>query len=68
MDNEKVRNGYDVVPPDFIDTELICIVCGSVFVFEMGEAKFFYEHGYLPPKRCPMCRKWKRSNVYKGVR
>jgi hypothetical protein len=66
MENEKVLS--DVVHPEFQDTEVVCIVCGSVFTFEKGEAEFFYSKGYLPPKRCPMCRKWKRVNRDKGVK
>ena len=44
-------SGYDIV----------CVDCGEVFVFDEGEQRFFYERELFPPKRCPMCRKWRRQ-------
>lgn len=35
---------------------LVCVDCGSSFVFLPGEQKFFKERGLTPPKRCPSCR------------
>lgn len=37
-----------------------CIDCGQDFVFEPGEQKFFAAQGFDPPRRCPLCRKWKK--------
>ena len=61
--NEKETVNYASDPNLFEDTEIVCIVCGTTFTFEKGEAEFFYKNNLLPPKRCPMCRKWKRRST-----
>lgn len=35
---------------------MVCVDCGSPFVFLLSEQKFFKMHGLTPPKRCPSCR------------
>lgn len=42
---------------------LTCIECGEQFGFSEGEKQFYLAHGLnIPPKRCPLCRRWKRFN------
>ena len=39
---------------------LKCWECGKRFVWSEEEQKFFKLKGFVPPKRCPVCRdkKW----------
>ena len=37
------------------DTTIMCI-CGTPFTFTEGEAKWYQEKGFEPPKRCKACR------------
>ena len=39
---------------------IICVDCGSDFIFSPGEQVFFQQKGLSPPKRCPLCRAWRR--------
>jgi len=41
---------------DFVDQTVKCKDCQNDFVFEAGEAKFYAERGFTPPKRCKPCR------------
>ena len=44
------------------DKNLICSDCGAEFVFTEGEQEFYAEKGFTnEPKRCPECRKAKKS-------
>lgn len=42
--------------------KLTCQDCGQDFPFSAGEQKFYEEKGFDPPKRCPQCRKKRRSS------
>lgn len=35
---------------------MVCVDCGTSFLFLPGEQKFFKKRGLTPPKRCPSCR------------
>ena len=35
---------------------ITCVKCGNEFVMSPTEIKFYREHGYEMPKRCPDCR------------
>lgn len=39
---------------------IICVDCSNEFPFTTGEQEFFAERGLSEPKRCPLCRKWRR--------
>jgi hypothetical protein len=36
--------------------EIPCVDCGSLFVFNQGEQRYFLSKGLSEPKRCPRCR------------
>ncbi|HEY2471402.1 MAG TPA: zinc-ribbon domain containing protein [Terracidiphilus sp.] len=41
----------------FVDRDLTCFDCGSVFVFSAGEQQFFQDMGFKnDPKRCKACK------------
>jgi len=35
------------------DEELICSVCGELFIFSVGEQRYYEERGFSSPERCP---------------
>ena len=39
---------------------LVCKDCGNEFPFTPGEQEFFAEHDLSEPKRCPLCRRWRK--------
>lgn len=39
---------------------IICKDCGQEFVFTVHQKEAFDSRGWDAPKRCPLCRKWKR--------
>jgi hypothetical protein len=39
---------------------LRCVECGQEFVWEAGEQDYYRMRGFAQPKRCPLCRKWKK--------
>ena len=44
------------------DKTLQCADCGASFTFSAGEQEFFQSKGYVnEPKRCPTCRRTRRS-------
>lgn len=45
------------------DQRIECVDCGRVFTWTEGEQQFYRERGLSPPKRCPDCRRRKRSVV-----
>lgn len=50
------------------DKTLQCQQCRRPFQFEAGEQVFFREKGFTEPKRCPTCRKQKKSGRRFGRR
>ena len=54
---------YDITVPEFIDRELICVDCGSLFNFSAGEAEFFWSKGLDEPKRCAECRRYRKLTL-----
>lgn len=40
----------------FTDIECICIDCGNLYIFSVGEQRMYQAKGLYPPKRCPTCR------------
>lgn len=44
---------------------LECVECGQEFVYTAKQQVDFLSRGWVAPKRCPMCRRWKRyANAY----
>ena len=43
------------------DERLVCADCNTEFLFSVKEQAFFVEKKYVPPKRCPVCRKKRRD-------
>lgn len=47
------------------DKTLECADCGATFTFTAEEQEFFATKGYVhEPKRCPTCRKARKSQRY----
>jgi len=42
---------------DTADTTLACRECGTEFVYTAGEQAFYVARGFVPPNRCPDCRR-----------
>jgi len=45
-----------ILRAEFADETLSCSSCANTFVFEKGEAEFFFNKGLSKPRRCPRCR------------
>lgn len=44
-----------------MEDKILCVDCGSKFVFTDGERRFFDGKGLAYPKRCKKCREAKRA-------
>ncbi len=49
------------------DETITCKDCGKPFMFSEGEAAFYAERQYTPPKRCKPCRAEKKSRQEDGA-
>ena len=38
------------------DRRILCLDCGAIFIFTVGEQRYFLSKGLSEPKRCPQCR------------
>lgn len=46
---------------------LLCVDCGTQFLFSTGEQRYFASKGLSTPKRCPQCRqRWRDTLVPEG--
>ncbi len=53
--------------PEFQDRTLICIDCGSDFIFTAGEQSFFHEKNFKnEPKRCRNCKQKRQGSASTG--
>lgn len=51
------------------DIKLVCKDCGAEFLFTVGEQEYYKEKGLEnQPKRCPECRKAKKSRMRDNFR
>ena len=51
----------------YTDKQLVCQDCGSEFTFSAEDQEFFAERGYTnEPRRCPDCRRTRRSARSEG--
>ena len=49
---------------DFVNIDILCIDCGSDFVWTVGEQTFFRDKGLQnPPKRCRECKQAKNERI-----
>jgi CxxC-x17-CxxC domain-containing protein len=49
------------------DKTLVCVECGSEFIFTVGEQEFFQARGFgNEPKRCRSCRAVRRTEQRGG--
>src|SRR5262245_45542472 len=50
--------------PEFLDKAILCIDCGSEFIWSAGEQAFFRDKRLEnPPKRCRECKKAKNERL-----
>lgn len=45
-----------------MDFQRECIDCGTLFTITEEDKKYFKSKGWVLPKRCPNCRKYKRES------
>ncbi len=43
------------------DQQILCVSCGRIFTWSAGEQRYYAEHGFQTPKRCPDCRAHRRA-------
>ena len=43
------------------DVKIKCQECGEEFVFTANEQRFYEEKGFIPPKRCRLCRQKRKE-------
>ena len=56
----------DRIPLDKLllkDKQILCIDCGKVFTFTVGEQRYFLSKDLVEPRRCPSCRAWRKSTI-----
>jgi hypothetical protein len=45
------------------DVEVKCEDCGDLFLFTVGDQKFYADKDYTPPKRCAICRQARKESA-----
>ena len=48
---------------DFTDKQLVCVDCGEPFTFSAAEQAFFTSKQLQPPKRCKLCRQYRKTTI-----
>ena len=43
------------------DVKIKCQDCGTEFIFNIAEQKWYEEHQFTPPKRCRYCRNRRKN-------
>lgn len=61
---EMIKNPPEVVLEPIT---IVCQDCGKEFFLSPAEQKIYNARGFHLPKRCPECRKAKRSNIIKVI-
>jgi len=52
----------------YVDEEITCLDCGTLFVFSAGEQEFYEQRGFKDkPKRCKDCRAKRKIDRENGV-
>lgn len=49
------------------DQQIECVECGRDFTWSAGEQRYYAEHGFQTPKRCPDCRAHRRAERQPGM-
>jgi CxxC-x17-CxxC domain-containing protein len=53
---------------DFVDRELKCAECGSMFLFSADEQQFFRDKGFTHhPKRCKRCKARRDGGISRTI-
>jgi CxxC-x17-CxxC domain-containing protein len=53
---------------DFVDRELKCFECGSIFLFSADEQQFFRDKGFTHhPKRCKRCKAGRDGGTSRAI-
>jgi len=60
---ETINGGTPDDLPEFRDKLMVCVDCGSDFVWERGEQEYFWSKGLADPKRCSKCRVHRRLTI-----
>jgi hypothetical protein len=45
---------------EYQDKQITCKDCGTVFLFEAGEQKYYQSRDFVEPTRCKPCREKKK--------
>lgn len=53
----------DINKINFEDKYLQCCDCGNEFLFCIGEQRYFLSRSLSTPRRCPICRKLRKSKL-----
>ena len=53
---------------NYQDVKIKCQDCGTEFIFNIAEQKWYEEKGFTPPKRCRYCRNRRKNEQYKRER
>lgn len=48
---------------DLRDREIICVDCGSSFIWNREEQAFYISKGLTSPKRCKPCRERRKLTI-----
>jgi hypothetical protein len=59
MDSEGYRGPAEAPSPE--DLTIVCIDCATLFMFTVGEQRFFKSKNFTTPFRCRLCRNLRRA-------
>jgi len=60
MQYETDSNGELVGLPS---KRIVCVGCGTPFVWASGDQLYYRDRGFDPPKRCEKCRAKKKAEI-----
>jgi hypothetical protein len=43
------------------DQKIVCVQCHNNFTWSVMEQEFYRGKGFDPPKRCPVCRRFRKA-------
>lgn len=53
---------------NYQDVKIKCQDCGTEFIFNIAEQKWYEDKGFTSPKRCRYCRNRRKNEQYKRER
>lgn len=63
-ETESGQSGQLSATQEIEDKSILCIDCGSMFIWSVGEQVFFRDKGLQnPPKRCKECKQAKNERI-----